>query len=249
VVTDYEQLAARYDEDRAKFSFTRDVVLDELIAANTQVRVVDVGCGTGPWLAGEQEVLGGSPVTLIGADPSPAMLAEARCKALEHLVLARAESLPFADGSVTYLVSSYCFHHFTDKERALDEVARVVEDEGGVFRLSNIEPAVDGDDGWLATFFPGTVAIDAARFWPTERIVAALEARGFVVAVERESERAEIPALDALADAERRVVSQLAVLDDAAYEHGLSRLRDLASLPGATVMATMARVSVIARQA
>ena len=243
--TDYETLAARYDEDRAKWSFTRDEVIEELLAGGSAVRVLDLGCGTGRWLAAQRDAYNGR-VDWLGADPSAAMLAEAQAKGLGHLVRAGAEALPFAEASLDYVVSSYCFHHFSDKERALDEICRVLSADG-VFRINNIEPAA-ADGWWLYDFFPEAIAIDAQRVWPAPRIGAALEARRFSVDIQLDAGAHELPATEALADAERRVVSQLAVLDDAAYARGLALLREAASKPGATVTTTRSRLCLTARR-
>ncbi len=244
--TDYEQLAGRYDEDRARFSIPRDDVVDELLTTRPCVRVLDLGCGTGTWLAAQHGFFG-SRVWLLGADPSAGMLAEARAKGIVDLARARAEDLPLGPATIDYVASSYSFHHFGDKQRALHEVARVLT-PGGVFRLTNVEPTASAG-WWVYRCFPETVAIDAARVWPPARIADALEARRFTVEIEVDSDRAEIPASEALAEAERRVVSQLALLDDHAYERGLADLRRAASTPAATVTATAARLHLTARRA
>jgi SAM-dependent methyltransferase len=242
----YEQVASRYDEDRQRFSVPRDDILDELLASRPLVRVLDLGCGTGRWLAAQHDFFGDSGVTWLGADPSTAMLAEARAKGIVHLVRARAEDLPLGDASIDYLGSRYCFHHFGDKDRALDELARVVAPTG-LLGITNIEPT--GAEGWWAyEFFPEAVAIDAARFWPPSRLADALDERGFTVEIRLETGGEEIPASDALAEAERRVLSELALLDDRAYERGVAALRRAAAAPGATVTATRSRLHLTARR-
>ncbi len=244
--TDYERLAGRYDEDRARFSIPRDDVVDELLASRAYVRVLDLGCGTGRWLAAQQELFDDSRVTWLGADPSPAMLAAARAKGVTNLSRAQAEDLPLDDSTIDYIASSYCFHHFGDKDRALDEVARVLT-VGGRFRVTNIEPTAD-EGWWVYELFPEAIALDAARFWTPSRIADALEARHFSVEIELDTGSEEIPASEALADAERRVVSQLALLDDRAYARGITDLRRAAANPAATVTTTCSRLHLTARR-
>lgn len=238
--TDYEHMAARYDEDRARWS----VPQDELLALRPFVRVIDLGCGTGRWITAQRDPDRDSRVVVVGADPSAAMLGVARAKGIRNIVRARAEDLPFSDGTADYIVCSYAFHQFSDKDQGLDEVVRVLMG-GGMFRIHNIEPAAGG--WWLYEFFPEAVAIDALRFWPAARIAEALEARGFVVEVEFESGGDDVAADEALAEAERRVVSQLALLDDDAYSRGLAHLREAAAAPGRTLTSTRSRVCVTAR--
>ncbi len=242
----YEQLAARYDEDRERFSIPQDELVAELMASRTVVRVLDLGCGTGRWLAAQHDVYGDSGVTLLGADPSAAMLAEARAKGIANLLRARAEDLPLQGGTIDYVASSYSFHHFGDKDRALDEVARVLT-VGGRFRVTNIEPTAD-EGWWVYELFPEAIALDAARFWTPSRIADALEARHFSVEIELDTGSEEIPASEALADAERRVVSQLALLDDRAYARGITDLRRAAANPAATVTTTCSRLHLTARR-
>ncbi|HJR24075.1 MAG TPA: methyltransferase domain-containing protein [Acidimicrobiales bacterium] len=242
----YEQVAARYDEDRERFSIPRDDVVDQLLASRPGVRVLDVGCGTGSWLAAQRGFFGDAPVTFVGADPSPAMLAEARAKGVPNLMRARAEDLPLEDEAIHYLTSRYCFHHFQDKDRAVDEIVRVLA-PGGLFRITNIEPTA-AQGWWVYECFPETVALDAARFWSPERTTEALEAHDLTVEILLDTGGEEISAAEALADAERRVVSELALLDDEAYERGLAELRRAAEVPAATVTTTRSRLQLTARR-
>ncbi len=55
-----------------------------------------------------------------------------------------------------------------------------------------------------------------------------LEQRGFGVQASVKIEHVSRTASDALDEAERRVTSQLAILDDASYESGIARMRALA---------------------
>lgn len=242
--TDYEHLADRYDEDRARWSFPRDDLVERLLGARAAVRVVDLGCGTGRWLAAQRELLGGLPVELLGVDPSAAMLGRARAKGLTSLARASAEDLPLADASIDYVVCSYAFHHFGDKDRALDEMSRVLS-IGGVLRINNFEPT-SAKGGWLYEFFPATMAIDAARFWPPERIADALEHRHLSIDVHIEAGTEQMPAAEVLTDALRRVVSQLALLDDEQYRRGLARLRQAAQNPEATITSVRSQLCLTA---
>ena len=96
----------------------------------------------------------------------------------------------------------------------------------GRFRIVNVEPySLTG--WWVFRFFDGAFENDMQRFWPPERIATSLESLGCDVDVDVTVRDIEIPVAQAREDAERRVISQLAVLDDARYEAGLARLRAL----------------------
>jgi ubiquinone/menaquinone biosynthesis C-methylase UbiE len=236
--TDYERIASRYDEDRKEW----EVPPDDIIEAGVR-SVLDLGCGTGIWIAAQSNYFPGSRFT--GMDPSTAMLWVARVKAPDAAwVRAAAERLPFAGASFDYVYTSYAFHHFRDKHAALDEVARVVQ-SGGCFRNRHIDPwTMPG--WWVYTFFPETWDLDQLRFWRVDAIASALERRGFTVEANVDASSESRPAKDVLAEAERRVVSQLDILDDASYRKGLERLRTVASVPNATIETEWGRLLITA---
>lgn len=188
--------------------------------------MLDVGCGTGLYLRAQAAHLADAPIRWFGVDPSSQMLANAFAKAPElRLIRAGAEALPIATGAIDYVYSSFCFHHFTDKDAALDEFTRVLAPTGRL-RIRNMDPWGQ-DEWWLYRFFATTRQSDHERFWPVDRLAKALEDRGFDVDAHIEVEQVSRTAADALDEAERRVISQLAILDDAPYDDGIARLRAL----------------------
>jgi ubiquinone/menaquinone biosynthesis C-methylase UbiE len=93
-------------------------------------RTLDLGCGTGrnlPWLpAGARAV---------GVDPSPPAIRRARRRApAVPLVIARAEALPFRDGTFDTVLSGLVFCSVGDPARGLAEVRRVLR-PGGMLRM------------------------------------------------------------------------------------------------------------------
>jgi ubiquinone/menaquinone biosynthesis C-methylase UbiE len=222
--TDYEALAPEYDADRERF----EIPADDVIAGRRgqSLTVLDVGCGTGLWLRAQSRYFPQERVRWTGLDPSPGMLAEAAHKGIPaRLVRARAERLPFADASFDYVFTAYTYHHFEDKLAAFDEVARIIK-AGGVFRIRHMD-SFNKQDWWIYRFFPPTREIDAQRFWRTEALAEAITERGFEVDCVLNKEADTSTKADVVEVAERRVTSQLAVLDDASYEEGLRRLRAL----------------------
>jgi ubiquinone/menaquinone biosynthesis C-methylase UbiE len=219
--TNYEAIAPSYDEDRKHW----DIPPDDVIAgADGTLDVLDVGCGTGLWLTSQRARYSDARVRWAGIDASAGMLAEAKAKAPDlGLVNAFAEAIPLRSNTFDYIYSSFAYHHFADKDAALDEIARVLR-SGGTFRIRNIAPE-HMPGWWVYRYFPETRALDDLRFWTSERLRDALARRGFDVEVLVEPEARDQPAAEILEEAERRVVSQIAILDDAAYDEGLARLR------------------------
>jgi demethylmenaquinone methyltransferase/2-methoxy-6-polyprenyl-1,4-benzoquinol methylase/phosphoethanolamine N-methyltransferase len=102
-------------------------------------RILEVGCGTGVLLRLVGSRFPGA--TLRAIDPDGAALASARqrldgARIEAELVLGRAESLPFPDGSFDLVLSSLMLHHLDTetKVKALAEWRRVLE-PGGLLLL------------------------------------------------------------------------------------------------------------------
>ena len=244
--TDYEAIAPNYDTHRDQWDIPRDDVLASLAEAGP-VTAIDVGCGTGRYLTSQQRLLSDYSIRWIGIDPSPGMLAAAKRKeGRASFLCGFVESLPFGDATADYLHSSYTFHHFRDKELALDELRRVLR-PGGCIRIVNVEPW-SMTTWWVYEFFPQTMHIDYQRFWPVERLVAALESRGLATEVAMVNPERTLRLGDMLTEAQSRTISQLAVLDDSDYDAGMERLRAAAAPdPDATIERTSASVYIKAR--
>ena len=95
--------------------------------------VLDVATGTG--LVADRLLRAGHPVT--GLDQSAEMLdvARARFDGRVDLVLASAESLPFADASFDHLTFTYLLRYVEEPSAVLRELARVVRPGGTIAML------------------------------------------------------------------------------------------------------------------
>jgi ubiquinone/menaquinone biosynthesis C-methylase UbiE len=94
--------------------------------------VLDIGSGTGvllPFLIAEV----GDEGKIVALDLSAEMLAQAQAKNFPPMVgLAQADvnAIPLADDSVDLAICNSAFPHFSDKVRALKEIARVLRNNG-----------------------------------------------------------------------------------------------------------------------
>jgi SAM-dependent methyltransferase len=110
--------------------------------------VLELGTGTGEVLLLAARVAPGA--TLVGLDPDPAVLDLARRKAARHGVPLRlergyADQLPYADGSVDRVLSSFMFHHLPPEEqRAMLAEARRVLAPGGSLHLVDPDASEPG---------------------------------------------------------------------------------------------------------
>jgi SAM-dependent methyltransferase len=101
-------------------------------------RVLDVAGGTGALAA----ALAGRVAEVTVSDVSERMLDHAPNTV--STVLARAEQLPFEDGTFDLVVCIRALHHIDSPTRALDEMARVLGDGG---RIVIEDFLADADDG------------------------------------------------------------------------------------------------------
>ena len=88
-----------------------------------------------------------SPIKLIGIEPSPEMLSEARKKfqnldnaehsSIVQLEQSPGECLPLDDGCADTVVSTNAFHFFRQKEKSLQEMKRVLKKDGGTLIVTD----------------------------------------------------------------------------------------------------------------
>jgi len=113
-----------------------------------QLRILDVGCGTGALLSRLYQIC--PQAELVGVDPVPEMLAVARGKLSSSVELreAYAEQLPFKEESFDAIVSCNMFHYIRHPSAALKEMARVLR-RGGRLAVA-VWDDLDSSPGYAA---------------------------------------------------------------------------------------------------
>lgn len=108
------------------------------------VRVLDVGCGDGTLVGCFEDAIG------VDLAPSAGAGAAGRVRAARapRLVAARAQALPFADGTFGAAVSHLAFMLFDDLDRVVGELRRVVVPGGRFAAMLGGGPTADGDDAF-----------------------------------------------------------------------------------------------------
>jgi SAM-dependent methyltransferase len=179
-------------------------------------RVLDIGCGTGRFLAQLAAI-----AKAWGVDASPEMLEVARSRAGgAGLKLGSAEELPFKDGwferATMWLVA-----HLLDRPRAFAEAHRVLS-PGGCFAVATFDPSYF-DEFWLNELFPSMEAVDRERFPAAPALEAELGGAGFDVRLLRLSQRGSLSRGDALERIRGKHISTFDLISDDEYEAGLAR--------------------------
>ena len=148
-----------------------------ILAPGPGERILDIGAGDCSKAA--RVLLASDGSELYAVDPNEKKIALAK---REHpqvkSSVASAESLPFPDSYFAKAYSIMALHHFSDLDRALGEVIRVVR-PGGFFVILEVEPG--SSLGRVFRFF-GRLMGEKMRIMTEEQLLARLEhTEGFQV--------------------------------------------------------------------
>ncbi len=126
----YDSIASEFDSLMNPYDLARrvELVFDELLRgrALANLRVLDVGCGTGPFSLAAQE----RGADVVSLDVGVELLRRARGKGARRTVAGDAGALPFADGSFDVVMSSECIEHTSGPEQSVAEMLRVLRGDG-----------------------------------------------------------------------------------------------------------------------
>lgn len=224
---DYDAIAADY-HDRYQHNSMPGIAawLTALAQRHSGARVLEVGCGTGRWLAELRPHAG----WVAGLDRSPGMLGHARAEyGALPLTCGAARRLPFPPASFDFVVSVHALHHFDDPVGFTQEASRVLRPGGMLALVGMVRPESPG--GWYVyQYFEGTYERDRDRYPAWKSLMGWLVDAGFETVEGRVVEYVEHShAGRAVLDdpfLAKHATSQLSLLSDEAYERGMSRIRE-----------------------
>ncbi len=221
----YDEIAPTYDQRYGAQEYAGvAATLLSLSGDGAAERILDVGCGTGHWVA---QLRPGSE-HVYGLDLSEGMLDQAERGLHDSLVCGEAARLPFHDSVFDLIFCVNAFHHFGDKRGFIAQAAHVLRSGGGL-AIIGMDPHTGKDDWYLYHYFEGTREADLARYPAAEATRGWMVEAGFVEVTSRTAEHIH----QSLAGAEvlqspfmkKGGTSQLALLTEEAYQAGLERIR------------------------
>ena len=223
---DYDEIAPSYDE---RFKVNRlNGVLSALQSLAQEVKaqhILEVGCGTGRWLAD----LNSERRHLWGLDPSTGMLHEARKRDGNlRLVQGRGARCAFRREMFDLIFCVNAIHHFDAPRGFIEEAHRMLESDGTLAVIGS-DPHGGQEDWYVYQFFEGTYETDLKRFPSWETIENWMEESGFIKIGRYVAERVvdDKVGREVLEDPflQKDACSQLALLADEAYAGGVRRIK------------------------
>jgi SAM-dependent methyltransferase len=222
---DYDQIAGTYETRYERNSYEGvERTLQGFIGGQPGLEILEVGCGTGHWLE-FLHVQGTHPT---GLDFSAGMLTRAQTR-LSGIPLVRgtAEGLPWQAEFFDRVFCVNAFHHFSDKTAFLKEARRILRPGGRILSVG-LDPHSGKDQWYVYDYFPQSLAVDRQRFPASSSLRAWISEAGFEDCVTEEVEHwtYQLPAHEILRQGrlEKTATSQLSVLTDAEYQHGLDHI-------------------------
>lgn len=156
----FDRIASSYRKlrktDREPVEYLASIVAE----SDDNIRLLDLGCGTGRYTEALLDRLS-NPLNLYCLDISEGMLRPCRDKLFNHrnakscsLLQAKADEIPFDNGSLDSMVTFNAIHHF-DIPKFFDEAARVLKSDGflGVYTRSRAQ----NEKTIWGLYFPGFV--------------------------------------------------------------------------------------------
>ena len=176
----FDLWAETYDDENNPLLMLEERTLEPLLPTLKGAHVLDAGCGTGRLL---RRFEGRGTASLVGVDPSTAMLERASHKLAEQTTLIRSvcTALPAGDDACDLVTSSFVLAYVDDIETFAGECARVLK-PGGLVLLSDMHPATAAERQWTRGFtHQGSHVNLCAALHTLAEIREAFEREGFAL--------------------------------------------------------------------
>jgi ubiquinone/menaquinone biosynthesis C-methylase UbiE len=224
----YDQIASKYNQryrDNPLGGIEKALV--RLIKGGNIQSVIEIGCGTGRWLAGIAHHF--PEAHLYGLDYSRGMLTEAQGRSESpELIRGKASQLPLKAGSFDLVFCVNALHHFDDPQEFVAQAQELLE-AGGTLAIIGQVPHDRRNRWYIYDYFENIYETDLQRFPTWAAVMDWMVIAGFHQIhwepVEWISDDKigwsvlEDPFL------QKHATSQLALLDDKAYAAGIEKIK------------------------
>ena len=145
----YRKIARRYDALIEPFIKGLRAASMKMVPSKEEMRVLDVGCGTGTNLDLYQK----GRCKVFGMDRSPAMIGIARRKLGKRaeLHLGDASHMPYSDGTFDLVIAFFALHEMLApiRSRVVSESKRVMKKDGRILLVDYHSGPVRFPKGWI----------------------------------------------------------------------------------------------------
>ena len=223
---DYSKIASDYATHRRIHPGVLNGLISDGRLGNSS-RVLEVGCGTGNYIATLNQVVN---CQSYGIDRSQEMLTVAKERfPFLTFQLGRAEKLDFGNGYFDLVFSVDVIHHIAERSSYFREAHRVLKHGGRVCTVTESE--------WMlrnrrpqSAYFPETVAVELRRYPAISEMKLLMREAGFSEIIDKMVElRYDLTDLESY---RRKVLSSLLLLSEEDFQRGLILMeKDLAKGP------------------
>lgn len=160
-VTDYNRIASTYNQ---RYEVDRldgiSKVLSDLFNKYNFKNILEIGCGTGRWLA----ELTKQNNLCVGLDRSIRMIHEARkSETVIPFLVGDALKLPFKNSTFDFVYCVNAIHHFGNTSSFLNEAAKILR-KNGIIAIIGFDPHESENEWYVYNYFNGTLAKDLSRY-------------------------------------------------------------------------------------
>ncbi len=220
----YDKVADIYNY-RYRKSYRADGLAKKLVDICLSIKansVLEVGCGTGHWLAG----LPTAPFS-IGADASFGMLAKAKtANPGINLIQADANRLPLKPDSFDLIYCINAIHHFVRPESFIRDCFALLS-PGGTLIIVGMDPHTGLDDWFVYDYFEGTRQADLLRYPSPAKLESWLRKAGFqFISFETGERLRNNIRSDEIFPLPKDYTSQLSLLSDQEFLKGVNRIKN-----------------------
>jgi ubiquinone/menaquinone biosynthesis C-methylase UbiE len=240
-ITDYSKVAENYDKNKVRHDIPKDENIENLYKMDSSdFTVLDLSCGTGNYLKSQimEYPLPWYKINWIGIDKSKEMIKKALEKRLKaNLIVGDVVDIPLENNSINYIKNRFAFHHYTEKNKSVKEMYRILK-KGGSLSILNLNHEYMRYS-WVYKYFPGSIKLDNERFSKITDLYKMLEDNGFKINVEIKIDVKKFKYKDIIEETKNKDMSQLQIITAEEYKKGLTKMEEDSKI-NSTIMGDIA---------